>query len=182
MKKLVFIVGSLRKGSFNEKLANIVEDILKDRAEITYLNPREVPHYNQDIELPLDASVEEVWRKVKDADGVWIFTPEYNKQVPGALKNLLDWLSRPTEYMNFEVPSVMKGKKTAISGAGGLEKNIHVRESLESLLHFMGVEVVGGVGTGFALPMEAFMTGDWEPESVVHEELKKQAEDFIEKL
>lgn len=182
MRKILFIVGSLRKGSFNEKLAKIAEEALKDRAEISYLNPREVPMYDQDIEFPLDKSVEEAWNKVKDVDGVWIFTPEYNKQIPGALKNLLDWLSRPTEYMNFEVPSVMRGKKTVISGAGGLEKNVQVRECLEHLLHFMGVEVIGGIGTGFALPMEVFMTGEWEPEAVVHEEIKKQAESFIEKL
>lgn len=182
MKKITFIVGSLRKGSFNESLARVAEEILKDRVEITYLNPREVPMYDQDIEYPVPAEVQAAWDKVSGADAVWIFTPEYNKHVPGGLKNLLDWLSRPTEFMKFDIPSVMRGKKTAISGVGGAERNEKVRENLRDLLYYMGVDTVGGIGTGFALPMEAFATGKWEPEKEVYEEIRKQAEDFLKEI
>lgn len=74
---------------------------------------------NQFLELPVQPSVAMVRKEVKEADALWIFTPEYNFSFLGVLKNLLDWLSRPMDMSNFQNPSAALGKKVAISGCGG---------------------------------------------------------------
>ena len=95
MKKILIIVGSFRKNSFNTQLAKAVEKILENKADVSYLEYADVPFFNQDFEFPTPESVLKARSQVMDADGLWIFTPEYNYQIPGVLKNLLDWLSRP---------------------------------------------------------------------------------------
>ena len=95
MKKILFIIGSLRKESFNKKLAKEVEEMLDGRATVEYLDYSDVPLMNQDIEFPAPEAVKRVREKVAKADALWIFTPEYNYSYPGHLKNLIDWLSRP---------------------------------------------------------------------------------------
>ena len=95
MKKVLMIVGSLRKDSFNLQLAKVAEEILKGQAEVRYLHYADMPFMNQDIEFPTPERVARVRQEVLAADGIWIFSPEYNYQIPGVLKNLLDWLSRP---------------------------------------------------------------------------------------
>ena len=95
MKKVLLIVGSLRKESFNLQLAKLAEEMLKDKARVSILQYADLPFMNQDIEFPTPESVARVRQEVLAADGIWIFSPEYNYQIPGVLKNLLDWLSRP---------------------------------------------------------------------------------------
>ena len=95
MKKVLMIVGSLRKNSFNYQLAKQVEQMLEGRAEVSFLFYADLPFMNQDIEFPTPESVARVRSAVQETDGIWIFSPEYNFQIPGVLKNLLDWLSRP---------------------------------------------------------------------------------------
>ena len=90
MKKIVFIVGSLRKKSFNGILAEIAAAALKGKAEVAYVHPDEVPFLNQDIEFPPPEAVVKVRSVIQEADAVWIFSPEYNYNIPGAEKNLLD--------------------------------------------------------------------------------------------
>ncbi|MDY4853907.1 MAG: NADPH-dependent FMN reductase, partial [Prevotella sp.] len=93
MKKILFIIGSLRKESFNKKLAKEVEEMLARRATVEYLDYSDVPLMNQDIEFPAPEAVKRVREKVAEADALWIFSPEYNYSYPGHLKNLIDWLS-----------------------------------------------------------------------------------------
>ena len=102
MKKVLMIVGSLRKDSFNLQLAKVAEKILKGQAEVRYLHYADLPFMNQDMEFPAPESVARVRQEVLAADGIWIFSPEYNYQIPGVLKNLLDWLSRPLAPNDWE--------------------------------------------------------------------------------
>ncbi|WMC92070.1 NADPH-dependent FMN reductase [Kineothrix sp. MB12-C1] len=93
--KIVAIVGSLRKNSYNLQLAKLTKEIIGERAELEILDYTDVPYMNEDIEYPAPKSVARVREVIKAADAVWFFTPEYNHSYPGVLKNLIDWLSRP---------------------------------------------------------------------------------------
>ena len=119
MKTILFIIGSLRKDSFNRQLAKVAENMLADRFDIKYLEFEDVPLMNQDLEAETPETVKRVRQEVLAADGIWIFTPEYNFSYPGLLKNLLDWLSRPMDISNFANPSAVVGKKVTACGAGG---------------------------------------------------------------
>ena len=89
-KKILFIIGSLRKNSFNRQLAAKCREILLQKgAEVSELEYSTIPFMNQDSETPVPASINRVRTEVAAADGIWIFTPEYNFAVPGVLKNLL---------------------------------------------------------------------------------------------
>ena len=91
-KKVLFIVGSLRKGSFNHQLASQAENILADKAEVSYLDFKDVPFFNQDIESPAPTAVAKAREEILAADAIWLFSPTYNWAIPGVVKNLLDWL------------------------------------------------------------------------------------------
>ena len=76
MKKILFIVGSLRQESFNKKLAEEVEQMLSGRATVDYLDYSDVPLMNQDIEFPAPEAVTRVRESVAEADaGAGTFGP-----------------------------------------------------------------------------------------------------------
>ena len=104
MKNMLFIVGSLRKQSFNRQLAALAEKMLAGRYNITYLAFEDVPLMNQDIEFPTPEAIANVRKQIQQADAIWICSPEYNFTIPGVLKNLLDWLSRPLKANDFSIP------------------------------------------------------------------------------
>ncbi len=159
MKKVLFIIGSLRAKSFNRQLAAVARDIIGDRAEVQELDYQSLPLVNQDLEQPEPVEVARVRKTVEAADALWIFTPEYNFSYPGHLKNLLDWLSRPVKPMDYETPTCINGKRVALSGAGGKMATAKCREKLTELLTFMKAEVLPEQ-TGIALPPEAWTTDE----------------------
>lgn len=155
MKKILFVIGSLRAKSFNRQLANEARLIIGDRAEVKELGYRDLPLLNQDAEQPEPEAVRRVRAAVAEADGVWIFTPEYNGSYPGHLKNLLDWLSRPVVAMDYATPTCINGKRVAISGAGGKAATANCRAKLTELLNFIKADVLPEQ-TGVALSAEAW--------------------------
>lgn len=179
MKKILMIVGSLRKASFNAQLAARVETLLSDRAEIEYLDFSALPFMDQDLEYPVPESVAKAREAVLNSDGLWIFSPEYNYSIPGGLKNLLDWLSRPVDPTNRQSPSALRGKKVTVSAAAGKSRAAGVRRSLEALLQIMSMELVGGMGTGVLLDTEAFQSGKLSLSAEEKEALANQAESFL---
>ena len=158
MKKILFIVGSLREGSFNRQLARETEQMIGARAEVTYLDYMDVPLINQDIEFPEPETVARLRAAVKEADALWVFTPEYNFSYPGHVKNLFDWLSRPLVAGDYDTPTVINGKKVALSGAGGKMATAKCREKLTELLTFIKATVLEPQ-TGIALNIEAWTEG-----------------------
>ena len=178
MKNVLFIVGSMREQSFNRQLAKLAEGMIADKCNVKYLDYKDLPYMNQDLEMPVQPAVARVREKVKNADALWIFTPEYNFSYPGVLKNLLDWLSRPMDMSNFQNPSAALGKKVAISGCGGKNMTQSCRAKLTELLDFMKMELMHEPQTGIALGMEAWTKGEFSLTNEQRDELRAQAEAF----
>ncbi len=98
MSELNFIgiAGSLRKDSFNKALLHTAEELISNEATIEIRNIGELPHFNEDLESAnFPNQAQELKQQIENTDGIIISTPEYNRSVPGVLKNALDWTSRP---------------------------------------------------------------------------------------
>jgi NAD(P)H-dependent FMN reductase len=170
------IVGSLRKQSFNRQLAQFAAHALAGRANVSVLDWRDVPVFNQDEEFPNPESVSAARAAVAGADALWIVTPEYNHGMPGPLKNLLDWLSRPAED---GAPSPLFGKTMTMSGAGGANC---VRDSFATLLpvlEFMQMRFAPVTFTGIALSREMFVSNTLELDDAAKTAIEHQADALI---
>ncbi|MEO9189405.1 MAG: NADPH-dependent FMN reductase [Acetobacteraceae bacterium] len=126
--RIVGISGSLRKGSFNSAALRAAQELAPKGMTIDIADIASVPLYNEDVRAQgFPAVVEDLRRRVKEADGVLLASPEYNYSVSGVLKNTIDWISRPPEQP-------FDGKPIALMGAsGGLlgtaRAQYHLRQS-----------------------------------------------------
>jgi chromate reductase len=123
-------VGSLRKASFNRKIAHVLVGIAPDDLKLEIVEIGDLPLYNEDLDEGTPPTAWTAFRdKVKGFDAVLFITPEYNRSVPAVLKNALDVGSRPYGK------SVWSGKPGAVisvspGGIGGFGANHHLRQSL----------------------------------------------------
>lgn len=138
--RILAIVGSLRSKSYNLQLAHLAKEIVGDEAVFEILDYHDIPLLNQDYEYPAPEAVQRVRDAVTAADGIWFFTPEYNHSVPGVLKNLIDWLSRP---VNRTEPNVIGGKPAAISGiTTGMTGTSVSQDQLVTLISYLNMDVM----------------------------------------
>ena len=182
MKKVLLIVGSMRKESFNRQSAVMVRELLQDKAEAAFLEYADIPFMNQDIEFPIPEAIQRVRDEVTQADGIWFFTPEYNSSYTGVLKNLLDWLSRPTSPGAPRSETAIYGKKAVITGVAGRSAAAGSRGKLAELLKFMSVDVMDDGNVGISLDGTAFSTGVMTLSKPDLEALEKEAEQFVQFL
>lgn len=181
-KKILFIIGSLREGSFNRQLAKLAESFIADKAAVSYLDYSDVPFINQDTEYPAPAGVARIRQTVAEADAVWVFCPEYNFSYPGLLKNLIDWLSRPVAPYDFATPTVLAGKKFTVSGAGGKMGTSKAQEKLSELLKFVNANLLDIHQTAIILNNEAWTENKMILTEEQQQELKTQAEALLAQL
>ena len=126
--KIAIIVGSLREGSLNRKMARSICAIRGDNLDCAMIEIGDLPLYNQD----LDSNPPEQWTRFRDqvrpADGVLFVSPEYNRGIPGVLKNAIDVGSRPYGQSVFDKkPAAIV---TVSPGAiGGFGANHQIRQS-----------------------------------------------------
>lgn len=126
--KIAIIVGSLRKGSLNRKMGRAICGLRDDNLECSTLEIGDLALYNQD----LDANPPEQWRRFREevaaADGVLFVSPEYNRGIPGVLKNAIDVGSRPYGQSVFDKkPAAIV---TVSPGAiGGFGANHQIRQA-----------------------------------------------------
>lgn len=125
--KILGIVGSLRKDSFNKALMNYALSVKLDNAEIEVADISQIPIFNQDLESQVPESVKTFKAKIKEADAILISTPEYNYSIPGGLKNAIDWASRPYGDNSFDgkIVGMMSGSGGNI---GGARAQYHLRQ------------------------------------------------------
>jgi chromate reductase, NAD(P)H dehydrogenase (quinone) len=129
VRQVGVLVGSLRKESFTRKVANAVTSVAPPSLKFEFIDIAPVSHYNQDLEAnPPNDSVE-LRNKLKAVDAVLFATPEYNRSVPGVLKNAIDVASRPygKNAFNGKPGAVVSVSPGALSGFGA---NHHLRQML----------------------------------------------------
>jgi chromate reductase len=128
-RKVAVIVGSLRKESYNRKMAQALIGLAPPELELGIEEIRDLPFYNQDHEANPPPEVVAFKERIAQSDAVLFVTPEYNRSVPGVLKNALDIASRPYGK------SAWSGKPAAVvsvspGAIGGFGANHHLRQSL----------------------------------------------------
>jgi chromate reductase len=128
-KDIVVIVGSLRKESFNRKMANALVGLAPASLKLEIVEIGQLPLYNQDTDNDPPAAWKEFRARVKKADGVLFVTPEYNRSVPAPLKNAIDVGSRPYGQSVWDKkPAAVVSVSPGAIGAFGA--NHHLRQSL----------------------------------------------------
>ena len=128
-RDVAVLVGSLRKDSLNRKLANALIALAPVELKLEIVEIGDLPLYNQDFEVDPPHAVRKFKGRIEVADAVLFVTPEYNRSVPGVLKNAIDIGSRPSGK------SVWNGKPGAIislspGAIGAFGANHHLRQSL----------------------------------------------------
>ncbi|MDX2201552.1 MAG: NAD(P)H-dependent oxidoreductase [Hyphomicrobiaceae bacterium] len=126
------VVGSLRRDSINAKLALGLEKLAPGDVAFKHLPIGDLPLYNQDDDADQAASVQRLKADVKAAQALLFVTPEYNRSIPGVLKNALDHASRPYGQ------SAWAGKPAGIIGAsGGAIGTALAQQHLRSILAYL---------------------------------------------
>ena len=131
-KTIGLISGSLRKNSYNRIVAQSLTD-MSDDAQFRWIEINDLPLFNEDLEIGGNPETVTSFKSaIQDVDGIIIVSPEYNSGIPGALKNALDWASRPPKT------SVISRKPVGLIGAtpGGLGTafaQMQIRQILEAI-------------------------------------------------
>jgi chromate reductase len=139
--RILGISGSLRRDSHNTRLLRAAAGTLPPGFELElYEHLRELPPYDTDLDVePADPAVAGLRRAIEEADGVLIATPEFNGSLPGALKNALDWASRPFPE------NALRGKPVAVVGAStGLFGAAWAQAEARKVLGVIGADVIDG--------------------------------------
>lgn len=167
-RRVALVIGSLRRESINRRLARALEALAPASLQFVEVPIGELPLLNQDLESELPAPVQAFKQALEGCDAVLFVTPEYNRSIPGPLKNAIDWASRPYGRNS------LGGKPAAIAGtsAGQVATaaaqqhlrnvlsmlNVHVMSSPELYLQFTP-ELIAADGTVTAEKTHKFLAG-----------------------
>src|SRR5580692_644340 len=149
--QIVVIVGSLRKESFTLKIANALSKVAPDRLKLDVVTLHGLSFFNQDLEATPPADWVAFREKLQKSAGVLFVTPEYNRSIPGVLKNAIDVGSRPYGKSSF------LGKPTGIiSNSPGPLGGVSAAKHLQNILPGISGPILGqpethlnGVGDAF---------------------------------
>ena len=136
--RIALVVGSLRQDSFNRKLANAIVKLAPSEFSFKHLAIGDLPLYNQDDDGEPAASVKRLKADIAASQGLLFVTPEYNRSIPGVLKNAIDHASRPYGQ------SAWKGKPAGVLGAsGGAMGTAMAQQHLRNILAYLDVPTLG---------------------------------------
>ena len=142
--KVAVIVGSLRKGSVNRVFAQALAKLGRPKLDLQIVEIGDLPLYDQDLEAELPAAVVRFKHQIESADAVLFVTPEFNRTFSAALKNAIEWGSRPWGRNSWA------GKPSAIVGATlGAVGTAAAQSQLRS--------VVSAVGTALTAQPEIYL-------------------------
>ena len=132
IRNVAVIVGSLRKGSFNRMVAHALAEVAPAELKLEIVEIGHLALYNQDTDENPPAQFTEFRNRIRSFDALLFVTPEYNRSVPGVLKNALDIASRPYGKNAWDnKPGAVVS--VSIGAIGGFGANHHLRQSLAYL-------------------------------------------------
>jgi chromate reductase len=172
--QLLGIAGSLRERSYNRALLRAAAELAPPGVAFEDYDLRGLPIYDADLEAAGDPEpVAELKEAIRRADGLVIATPEYNRGLPGGLKNAIDWASRPA------LASPLAGKPVAIMGAStGRSGTARAQQQLRDALGFPRAIVIEEPEV---LVPEAYLHFDEHCE-LVDEETREQIAELLAEL
>ena len=165
---IAVVVGSIRKESFNRQFAEAFVKLAPQDVKFNFIRIDDLPLYDQDSDAaaPVPA-VARLRDEIKAADAVLFFTPEYNRSVPGVLKNAIDQGSRPWGK------SVWSGKSAAVLGVSvGAIGTALAQQHLHNVLAYLNMPTLPG--------NEAFI--QWKDGLVVNGEVGPASKDFAQNI
>ena len=132
------LVGSLRKESYNRRFALALSRLLPADFRFEFVDIGVLPLYNQDLDSQFPAAAVHFKQQIEAADALLFVTPEYNRSVPGVLKNALDWGSRPWGKNSWV------GKPAAVAGTSpGAIGTALAQQHLRNILAYLDVPTLG---------------------------------------
>ena len=151
---IAVIVGSLRKDSFNRTLATAIAKLAPPEFAFKQVEIGDLPLYNQDDDGNQAPAVKRLKEEIKAADGLLFVTPEYNRSIPGVLKNAIDHASRPYGQ------SVWAGKPAGVLGISvGQIGTALAQQHLRNVLSYLDVPAMGAP-EAFLQVKEGFFDAD----------------------
>ncbi len=135
---IAVVIGSLRKDSFNRRLANAVVKLGPPEFSFNPVKIDDLPLYNQDDDANPADSVKRLKNEIRNAQGILFVTPEYNRSMPGVLKNAIDHASRPYGQ------NAWAGKPAGVLGASiGTVGTAMAQQHLRNVLAYLDVPTMG---------------------------------------
>jgi chromate reductase, NAD(P)H dehydrogenase (quinone) len=136
--KIAYLVGSLRQDSINRRLAQALTKLAPAELTFSELSIGNLPLYNQDDDATPAPAVTQLKTAIAAADGLIFFTPEYNRSIPGVLKNAIDHASRPYGQ------SAWAGKPAGVLGASvGPHGTAMAQQHLRNILAYLDCATLG---------------------------------------
>lgn len=136
--RIAVVIGSLRKDSINKKLANALIKLAPPEFRFETSRIDDLPLYNQDDDANQADAVKRLKHEISTAQGLLFVTPEYNRSIPGVLKNALDHASRPYGT------SAWNGKPAGVIGASiGSIGTALAQQHLRNVLAYLNVPTLG---------------------------------------
>lgn len=167
---ILTIAGSLRKESFSLKIANAMAKLAPASLKLDVMTPHGISFFNQDLEGNPPADWLAFREKIQKSDGVLFVTPEYNRAIPGVLKNAIDVASRPYGKSSF------LGKPTGIiSNSPGPLGGVNAAKSLQNVLPGITGPIMGQPETYLTMVGDAFN----EKGELIKEPLQKVLEQYL---
>lgn len=176
MTKIAVIVGSLRAASYNNALARAIEEAAPEGVEFVYGNISVLPLFNEELEAQYPQEATNLKEIIRSADGVLIVTPEYNRGIPGVLKNAIDWVSRPWEGQP------LKGKPVAIAGVSSGKIGTAVAQShMRQMLVYLEARLMGQPEV-YAGPSATIFDESGKPDEKTRQHLEKFIASFVDHI
>ena len=174
--RIAVVVGSLRRESINRKLANAIATLVPPDFELVQSRIDDLPLYNQDDDRDPPAAAKRLKDEIRQSDGVIFVTPEYNRSLPGVLKNAIDHASRP--YGD----SAWAGKPAGIIGASvGAIGTAVAQQHLRGILGYLDMPTLGQPEAYIHVKTGNTADATFDPDGALSDRSRKFVQGWVER-